>query len=289
MANDIISALLSKYDCQTHSDYENAIKEIIQEIILLGLWRSKFFEKAAFYGETALRILYGLDRFSEDLDFSLLKPSKNFQLSSYLNAIKSELNSFGIEVLIDEKTKETENSIQSDFIKAWAKQTFLKINVPSSIHQITHKKENMKIKIEIDTNPPGKFNVETKILFQPIAFSVNTYQLPDLFAGKLHAVLCRQWKKRIKGRDWYDLIWYIRQNIPVRLAHLQKRLEQTEHWKKTKKITIEDLKRLLKNKINEVDFESAKKEVLPFLKDPSNVALWSKDFFQEIILKIKSS
>src|SRR5579872_4522766 len=124
-----IKTMLSKYQCHSEQDYVNALKEIFQEISLLGLWRAKFYEKAAFYGGTALRILYGLDRFSEDLDFSLLKPEKNFDLSRYNQAIKDELNSFGFEVTVETKIKNTDSNIESAFIKAETKKQFILIDI----------------------------------------------------------------------------------------------------------------------------------------------------------------
>lgn len=287
--DNAIQIMLSRYQCTSSHDYENALKEIIQEIALLGLWRAKFFEKAAFYGGTALRILYGLDRFSEDLDFSLLTPDKNFQFRQYLSAVCSELSSFGFNITVDSKIKTIDTAIQSAFIKAGTKELFLKIKVPDFIQQIIHRMDLIKIKIEIDTDPPSEFETEAKLLLQPIPFMVNTYQAPDLFAGKLHAILCRQWKSRVKGRDWYDLVWYVTRDTPVRIEHLQKRLEQTGVWDSQKKLEKNELMRMLINKIDQVNFIDAKKDVMPFIKDPSVVQLWSSDFFKELIAKIKTT
>jgi len=286
--DDAIHTMLSRYQCTSAHDYENALKEIIQEIALLGLWRAKFFEKAAFYGGTALRILYGLDRFSEDLDFSLLKPDKDFQLNPYLSALSKELSSLGFNVTVDSKIKSIKTAIQSAFIKAGTKELFLKIKAPDSIQNIIHNMNLIKIKIEIDIDPPGNFETEAKLLLQPIPFMVNTYQMPDLFAGKLHAILCRQWVARVKGRDWYDLVWYISQGTSVRIHHLQKRLEQTGHWDPKKTMDLPQLKIMLNNRIDQVNFEDAKKDVMPFLKNASVIEIWSQDFFKMLIMKIKN-
>ncbi|MFT3741405.1 MAG: nucleotidyl transferase AbiEii/AbiGii toxin family protein [Gammaproteobacteria bacterium] len=285
--HEVISAMLVKYDCQNHQDYQNALKEIIHEIALLGLWRSKFFEKAAFYGGTALRILYGLDRFSEDLDFSLLKPDKKFQLNHYFSFLEAEISSFGFKVSINDKIKNKEAAIQSAFIKAGTKQHFLEIQAPNYIVDRIHCDDLLRIKIEIDVNPPSGFNTEVKPLLQPIPFMVNTYQAPDLFAGKCHAILCRPWQNRVKGRDWYDLVWYVSRNIPIHLAHLKKRLEQTAAWNPDEQIVPADVVNLLTKKIDTVDFTSAKKEVMPFLKDIDSVEIWSQSFFSEIVSRIK--
>ncbi len=285
--NEVINTMLSRYSCGTYQDYQNALKEILQEIALLGLWRAKFFEKAAFYGGTALRILYGLDRFSEDLVFSLLEPDKKFKLNHYFSSLEAEIASFGFKVSLTDKLKTKETAIQSAFIKAGTKRHFLEIKAPAYITERIHRDDSLRIKIEIDIDPPPGFNTEVKPLLQPIPFMVNTYQAPDLFAGKCHAILCRAWEKRVKGRDWYDLVWYIGRNVPVNLVHLQKRLEQSGAWAKGQSITSTDIIDLLINKIDAVDFSSAKKEVMPFLKDPDSVEIWSKPFFKEIVFRMK--
>ncbi len=284
--HEAVKTMLAKYECRTERDYVNALKEIFQEIALLGLWRSKFYEKAAFYGGTALRILYGLDRFSEDLDFSLLKTDENFDLSTYNQAIKDELNGFGFDVIVDTKTKSVETNIESALIKAKTKKQLILIDVSSDITNRVNNMSSIKIKMEVDINPPGKFKTETKILLQPIPFSVKTYTLPDLFAGKIHALLCRPWLQRVKGRDWYDFIWYLSRNISVNLVHLRERLIQSGSWDEKKQFTLTDLKIMLIKKIEKTDFENAKKDILPFINDYQAVDLWSKEFFIALLDKI---
>lgn len=281
-----IKKMLAKYQCHSEQDYTNALKEIFQEIALLGLWRAKFYEKAAFYGGTALRILYGLDRFSEDLDFTLLKSDKNFNLTSYNQAISDELSSFGFHVTVETKNKNIETSIESAFIKAETKKQLIIIEAASAITSRIHHMNTIKIKMEVDTNPPGSCNTEVKNILLPIPFSVKTLSQPDLFAGKIHALLCRPWQKRVKGRDWYDLVWYVSSNIPVNLNHLNDRLIQSEAWEKKNKFTQSDLLNLLLNKVNQTDFENAKIDILPFIKDKDAIQLWSKDFFHDIISRI---
>ncbi len=274
--------MLMRYQCYSREDYENALKEIMQEIALLGLWRAKFFEKAAFYGGTALRILHGLDRFSEDLDFSLLVPMPHFSLTPYNTAIAMELQSFGLETTVDTKVKSNETAIKSAFIKANTKKQLLNIQLPVDMLKLMHRNDSIKIKMEIDTDPPGKFQTESKLLLQPIPFNVHSFQLPDLFAGKLHALLCRRWQTRVKGRDWYDLVWYLSRAVPVRLQHLQERLLQSGHLTTTDVFNQSSLINLLHQKIISIDFTAAKKDVMPFLKDPHSIALWSADFFKEL-------
>ena len=285
--NPAIKSMLARYKCETRQDYENALKEIIQEIALLGLWRAKFFEHAAIYGGTALRILHGLDRFSEDMDFSLLEPRLDFELQPYLTAVKVELNSMGFLVDVEEKIKTQETSIDSGFIKAETKEYLISFEVSEEISALTNSRDRMKIKLEVDTDPPDGFKTEAKVLLQPIAFSVKTYKLPDLFAGKVHAVLARKrLSGRIKGRDYYDFVWYIGRDVPVHLAHLERRLRQTGTWTSDKSITREDLLTLLDKKFSDLDIDLAKKDILPFIKDPQAVDIWSRDFFVALLPRL---
>ncbi len=280
--------MLGKYQCKTERDYVNALKEIFQEIALLGLWRAKFFEKAAFYGGTALRILYGLDRFSEDIDFTLLQPDANFSLAKYNEAIADELNSFGFDVEVSTKNKNIDTNIESAFIKANTIKQLLTIEVPTEVTQYIHRMNTIKIKMEVDTEPPGHFATEVKRLLLPIPFTVLTLTQEDLFAEKVHALLCRQWQQRIKGRDWYDYYWYISRGTAVNLSHLEARLIQSGYWPDSKTLTHKDLVELLDARIKLIDFAAAKNDVIDFLKDKSSVDLWSQDFFYDITKQLKS-
>lgn len=284
--NEAIQTMLARYQCSSTQDYINALKEIIQEVTLLGLWRAKFYEHAAFYGGTSLRVLYNLDRFSEDLDFSLLKPNKQFSLHDYNTAIKAELASFGFEVDVEEKVKSFDTNVQSAFIKAGTYKQLLKVPIPQNLLSKIHNHQILKIKIEIDTDPPGHFQTETQYLLMPIAFSVRTYQTPDLFAGKLHAIICRQWKTRVKGRDWYDLVWFVGRQIPCRIQHLRERLAQSKDWKENQALNLELLKNLLLEKLDKIDLEQAKTDISLFIKDHNKIELWSKPFFTSVINQI---
>lgn len=283
-----VKQMLEKYQCQNQSDYINALKEIIQEIALLGLWRAKFYEKAAFYGGSALRTLYGLDRFSEDLDFTLLKVDDEFELGAYNQFIEKELSSFGFEVTVEKRVKNIESTIESAFIKANSKVQLLTIEAPNDIIDTLHSMHSIKIKMEVDVNPPGKFTTEAKILLRPIPFSVNSLVLPDLFAGKIHALLCRPWQKRVKGRDWYDFVWYISNNRAVNLVHLQERLVQSGAWDDKNKLTPERLNALLLAKINATDFLNAKGDASQFIKDQQALDMWSPAFFIELLNNLKT-
>ncbi len=281
--NDAVKAMLQQYACKSTQDYINALKEIIQELALLGLWRAKFFEHAAFYGGTALRILHGLDRFSEDLDFSLLKANSEFSLKKYNQAIKDELQAFGFVVEVESKLKAQESQIQSAFIKAGTYQQLIQIQTPADLLKTLHQQKMIRIKMEVDTDPPQDFSTEAKYRLLPIPFSVLTFGLPDLFAGKLHAVLCRQWQSRVKGRDWYDLVWYLSRKTPVHLAHLQARLQQSGHWQTDKKLTLVEVKKRLNQRIDKLDVDAAKKDISLFIRDQSAIEVWSAEFFKAIV------
>lgn len=285
--NDAVKVMLERYKCSSVGDYENALKEIIQEIALLGLWRAKFFEKAAFYGGSALRILYGLNRFSEDLDFSLLRKDGGFSLATYCTAVEEELKSFGFSVHVETKVKQVQTNIDSAFIKAGTLKNMLVIDVPGTLTKKIHSGKLLKVKLEVDKDPPPGFETEAKYLFQPIPFSVNTFTPPNLFAGKLHAILCRAWGARVKGRDWYDLAWYAGQNISLNLAHLENRMRQSGHLKKGEALTEASLKQKLKQRIQDVDWNNARRDVENLIKDPATLQLWSDDFFNAICERIK--
>jgi len=285
--NDAVKIMLDKYKCSSVNDYENALKEIIQEITLLGLWRSKFFEKAAFYGGSALRILYGLNRFSEDLDFSLLHKDNDFTLDVYRSAVENELRGFGFSVSFETKSKRIETNIESAFIKADTLKNMILVDIPESLTKKIQSGRLLKVKLEVDKDPPGGFTTEAKYLFQPIPFSVNTYKQPSLFAGKMHAVLCRTWENRVKGRDWYDLSWYAGQDIALSIKHLENRMKQTRHLNENDTLTENILKQKLRERIADTDWNSAKKDVINLIPDPSSLELWSDGFFNVICERIK--
>ncbi len=289
--DNVVLQMLEKYKCQTSGDYENALKEIMQEIALLGLWRAKFFEHGLFYGGTALRMLYGLRRFSEDLDFSLLVANDSFDLRPYHQAIKIELEAFGFNVTVVPKEKNIETQIESAFIKALTKIHFIKVSVPEEISSQIQTNRILKIKIELDTNPPGHHKIEVRNLLHPIPFQVKTMSLSDLFAGKCHALLARQWKGRVKGRDFYDYIWYLSKNTSVHLEHLEARLIQSGHWNQNEKLTEIKVKKLFKNRFDTLDIEQAKADVVTYLntRERASLEIWSNDFFNETLDKITFS
>ncbi len=290
--DEVILSMLKPYKCKSQRDYENALKEIIQQVTLLGLWRSKFFEHALFYGGTALRILYGLNRFSEDMDFSLFKKKQEFNLDPYLKSISDELTSFGFEVSIEKKIKKQHSQIKSLFVKANTLSQLTKMRASEKILRSIQNNQLLKIKIELDTQPPDRFTTEVKNIFQPIPFQVRTMCMEDLFAGKLHAVLARKWKTRVKGRDFYDFLWYIGKQTHCHIEHLKERLVQSGDWNPSKPFGKRDFVSLMEDRIRETDFLSAKRDVAPFLnaRDQNSLNLWNQNYFLDVIsdIKIKS-
>jgi predicted nucleotidyltransferase component of viral defense system len=284
--NEAVVRMLDRYECRRVEDYVRALREILQEVALLGLWRSKFFEKAAFYGGTALRMLYGLDRFSEDLDFSLLKPKSDFNLSRYVDALEREVRSLGFEVSVTRRDKTAQSQIQSAFLKANTLEHLLTVTRAEEVARQLPRGQVMRIKIEVDTDPPPGVDTENKFLLHPIPFSVRTFVLPDLFAGKMHAVLCRRWKSRIKGRDWYDLVWYAAYHPQLHLTHLEQRMIQSGHLKDGEHLTRERFFAHTSEAIEKVNVEQARKEAEPFVQNPEALAVWSKEFFRDVVGRI---
>jgi predicted nucleotidyltransferase component of viral defense system len=284
-----ILQMLDEYGCQSATDYENALKEIMQEIALLGLWRVKFYEHALFYGGSCLRILYGLPRFSEDLDFSLLRPDHNFDLSKYHAAIATELEGFGFDVEIQTKDKSVDSQIDSAFIKAGTIINFIRIKVPDRLLTQLHSNQILKIKIEVDLDPPGNHGIEVKDVFRPIPFQVKTMPIVDLFAGKIHAILARKWQTRVKGRDYYDYLWYLGRKSALNLNHLAARLRQSGHM--NGELTTAIFQAMLTQKFQELNIENAKRDIAPFLNDREKptLDLWSNDYFVKTIKSIQYS
>jgi len=276
MGNNIFDKMLSRYSPVTKEEKQNAIREVMQEIALAALYRAGFFNKAAFYGGTCLRIFYGLQRFSEDMDFSLLQTDETFHLENYFDAITAEFRVFGREITITKREKKMQTNVESAFLKD-----------TTEIYNLQFPTErNIKIKIEVDTQPPIGFNTEHKLLLLPFSFMVRCYMLPDLYAGKIHALLFRNWKNRVKGRDWYDFEWYVRNGIPLHFEHLQQRTLQLNSLKENK-LTSKNFKQLLKEHIAQTNIEMVKNDVRPFIKNPAEMEIWTSEYFMQLVDKIE--
>lgn len=281
----MIQDWIAEYQPKTADDYKQALREIMQQLTLAGLSRSGFFSKAAFYGGTALRIFYGLDRFSEDLDFSLLQEDENFNLEYYLKFVEDEFLAQGMVVTIKTKHKSVVSAIESAFLKS---ETFWgELILETSVSGLGIKQNiGLKIKIEVDTKPPLGFETEEKLLLKPYSFYVKCFVLEDLFAGKMHALLFRKWGNNVKGRDWYDLEWYIKKGINLNLQHFLSRARDSSDWSK-ETISESEFKKLLTARIENLNIEIAKKDVERFIQNPKVLQIWSKQYFLDLIKMLK--
>ena len=273
MKNEIFDNMLSRYELATEQQKRNAIFEVNQQIILAGLYAGGFFESAAFYGGTCLRIFHGLQRFSEDMDFSLLIPDENFDFSKYFQPIVDAFALVGREVEITKKDKKSFGKVESAFLKD-----------NTDVYDVTFQTEkSIKIKIEVDTCPPLNFTTEQKLLLQPHSFMTRCFTLPDLFAGKMHALVYRAWKNRVKGRDWYDFEWYVRNGVALDFAHLAERCKQFNG----EDITPESFKAKLIERLSTADIKQVKEDVLPFVHNPKELDIWSNDYFVQLAEVVK--
>ena len=267
-------SMVAEFRRANAADDRNATHEVMQQIALAGLARGGFFEKAAFYGGTCLRILHGMRRFSEDMAFSLLEPDLSFRFEDYFPAVVEEFKLAGKDVEIKMKHKGQPSAIESAFLKE-----------TSDVFDIGFTTEKrLKVKIEVDIDPPPKFNTEMKTVVSPRTCWVRSYDLPGLFAGKVSAALFRKWKNRVKGRDWYDVAWYLSKHVPLDLVHLIERAKESEPDADVS--TPEKLLAAFDAKIESIDFDGAKLDVEPYLKDKSELDIWSRDFFHQMVRKM---
>jgi len=284
--NSVLQSMINKYDIKNSTDEINAMKEIIQEIVICGLSRGGFFNEAAFYGGTALRIFYRLNRFSEDLDFALLEPNKKFDLSKYFSFVEKEVQAYGLNLSITEKEKNKDSNIMSAFLKGDTKEHIL-IFFPNENMKNTTSLKNIKIKFEVDINPPSGAEYELKYKLLPSPHQVRLYDETSLFAGKIHAILCRNWNYRTKGRDLYDYIFYLSRDIKVNIELVKEKLIDSNVLAKNDEFNIDILREMLNKKFNEINYHDAKEDVISFIEDKESLALWSSEFFIEISKKLQ--
>jgi len=267
--NEVFNQMMSLHKREGLEGERNALYEVMQQIVLSGLYRGGFFNEAAFYGGTCLRIFYGLKRYSEDMDFSLLKKDPDFSLEKYFPAIIEEARLLGREITISKKNKKEFSRVESAFLKD-----------NTDVYNLSFATDKtLKIKIEVDIDPPLGFKTEQKLLMLPFSFTTRCVSAGDLFAGKMHAIIFRQWKNRIKGRDWYDFEWYVRNRIPLNFSHLQERAKEFNGIELTK----ESLRHLLRERFENADIKQVKDDVLPFIDDHHELDIWSNDYFIQLI------
>ena len=266
--SEIFEQMLRQHTIHGDNDRRNALYEVMQQVVLGGLYRGGFFKEAAFYGGTCLRIFHGLKRYSEDMDFSLLKKNPQFSLEAYFPAIIEEARLLGREVTITKKDRRNFGKVESAFLKD-----------NTDVYNISFQTEkSLKIKIEVDINPPLSFNTEEKLLMQPFSFNTRCFILPDLYAGKMHALTFRAWKNRVKGRDWYDFEWYVRNRIPLDFEHLRARAIEFNELDLTK----EHFLKMLKERLISADINNVKADVMPYIIDKRELDIWSNDYFVKL-------
>ena len=266
--SEIFEQMLQQHTIEGDNDRKNALYEVMQQVVLSGLYRGGFFKEAAFYGGTCLRIFHGLRRYSEDMDFSLLKKNSEFTLETYFPAIIEEARLLGRTVTITKKDKRNFGKVESAFLKD-----------NTDVYNLTFQTEKtLKIKIEVDTNPPLEFTTEQKLLMQPFSFTTRCFTLPDLYAGKMHALTFRAWKNRIKGRDWYDFEWYVRNRVPLDFEHLKVRTKEFNNIDLTKELFL----KLLKERISKSDMDAVKADVITYIIDKRELDIWSNDYFLQL-------
>jgi len=274
MSIKIIQDRLDSYQCKTALEEEQALREITQEVALAAFARSDFFKFAAFHGGTCLRIFYGTNRFSEDFDFLLKERNGNFSLQPYLKGLSDELLAYGYQLEVVDRSK----------ADSAVKKAFVKDSSIGKILQLNHLKADrlmrkIRIKLEIDTNPPEGSGYEIKYLDFPFVSSVIVQDLPSLFAGKIHALLCREYAK---GRDWYDFIWYTSRGVRINYQFLASALKQQGPWHGQElQVDKEWCLKTLRDRICSLAWQQARDDIKRFIqqKELVSIELWSKELF----------
>lgn len=293
MSAEVVQEMLSRYEITDRNMAIRVLREVLQELILFSLYQAKFFDSAVFYGGTALRIIHKLDRFSEDLDFSLREPVEVFPFRSFGDTVIEGLDSFGIAAFFETKERDVSpQGIARSHVRTGPIVSILSVdpsNVSTGLEEIARmfsSNQTVKIRLEVDTGPARRFSEESAFLLYPIPFPLLTMRLPSMFAGKMHALLCRSWGSRVKGRDWYDLIWFVKKRIPLEMGFLEEKLRESGHWKGAIPLTINDVRDMYLAKVEVIDVEAAKMDVEPFLRDARSTAAWSRELFASLAERI---
>ena len=281
-----IEQIVKSYNPSNLDDTKAIIREIVQSIVLIGLSRSGFFRKASFYGGTALRIFYNLNRYSEDLDFTLNNAEPDFSIELYTSKIKEVALSYGLELEIMIKNKKTKSPIESAFAKLNTYQIFISLKLDNKIISTLHKDELIKVKFEIDCNPSLGFKNETKWLDIPEFAQIVVLDEPSLFAGKLHAILCRNYKNTVKGRDYYDFLFYVQKRIKPNLIYLRNKLIEIGKIKRSDHFDLNVLKSMLIEQFEKVDFNQVKQDAMRFVFKNEDLSYYTKDLFIQMVEKI---
>ena len=278
---ELLQERLARYKAPDALAEEQALKEILQELILYALWRNGFFDVAAFQGGTSLRILYELPRFSEDMDFILIKPDESFEWHSVLPGVEQVLLEFGVTVEMTDR-RESEGAVRRAMLKNDSLGGMLELGFEDDAPR-----RKLRVKLEIDTNPPAGSSWERHFHDFPTDFLVISQDLSSNFALKMHALLCRPC---LKGRDWFDYLWYVRRGVAVNLGHLEHAIEQYGPWAgEGVRVDAAWLKQALARKIDEIDWTRAAADVEPFLAETErhSLELWSRELFMDRVGRLK--
>lgn len=281
-----IEQIVNSYNPSTMDETKAIVREIIQSIVLIGLSRGGFFEKASFYGGTALRIFYQLNRYSEDLDFTLNDVDTNFSIEPYVFKIKEVASSYGLDLEIVIKSKKIETPIESAFAKVNTYQTFISLKLNDKIISSLHKDEILKVKFEIDLHPSPGFKTENKWLDIPEFAQIVVLDESSLFAGKLHAILCRNYKNTVKGRNYYDFLFYIQKRVKPNLKYLRNKLVETGKIHEMDHFDLNILKSMLKAHFENVDFNQVKQDAMRFVFKNEDLSFYTKNLFIQMVDRI---
>ena len=287
--NSIIETMLAKYDPKNNFERENAIKEIIQEIALAGLSRGGFFDKAAFYGGSCLRIFYGLNRFSEDLDFAFIKKDESFNIEEYFPYLQKEFLSYGLDLNIEIKKKQEEFKVQSAFLKANTMLMLMSFFSKSEDAKKVVSNQTIKVKFEIDIDNPCGGSTKYMYRFLPAPYEIQVFDEETLFAGKIHAILCRDYKNHVKGRDYYDYLFYVGKSCKFNIRYLENKLKNSGKIANDEVLSLNKVKDRLKDKFLKVDYQLAKQDVVNFISDKESLKLWNENLFISSLDNLESS
>ncbi|MCQ2795168.1 MAG: nucleotidyl transferase AbiEii/AbiGii toxin family protein [Bacilli bacterium] len=279
---------VNKLHPKNSDDYGNAIKEILQNIVLIGLSKTDFFKKTCFYGGTCLRIFYNLDRFSEDLDFTLNAVDSEFGFKPFFNEIIATCKYYGFDVEIKEKPKDIEHkNIVTAYLNTNKRDAFINCNAPRLYIDHIRPEEKIKIKLEADVEPPLGYKIKERILSFGGNHTIITADEQSLLAGKIHAILYRNFPNRVKGRDYYDFIFLVNMNVSVNLTYLANKIAKSNDKFNKKTFDIIELKRMLKKRIDSINLNQANDDLDPLISNPSNNPFLTRDVLYKCINNLK--
>lgn len=284
MLDRVLNAKIREYAPANPIEQENVLQELMQHYVLSSLSRAGLFAEAMFQGGTCLRIVYGMNRFSEDLDFLLKRPNPEFHWQSYLEAVRKDCKQEGISFELQDKSQ-TGTAVRKAFLKTDSIGKILLLDLPFERYQA----RKIRIKLEIDSNPPEGSTFTTSYITFPVTTPLTTQSLESGFALKLHALLCRAY---VKGRDWYDFVWYIARKTQPDLSLLQRALLQMGPWA-GQEINMNKLwvQEQMEMTIHRIDWSTARSDVQRFLplREQESLHSWGMEFFLQYLTRMNDN